>query len=165
MRLAILSSHPIQYQVPLFRRIAQQPEVKLTVLFCHDHWVRPSFDVGFGTKIQFDIPLLEGYPYRFLRNIAPRPSPSPLGLLNPEIPSLLRSGEFDAMVVHGYAALTNILALATPRRRTRLLLRGDSNILRRRPRLVRAAKRSILPMVFGQFDHFLAIGTLNAEYY
>ena len=32
VRLAYLVSHPIQYQAPLLRRIAQEPDIDLTVL-------------------------------------------------------------------------------------------------------------------------------------
>src|ERR1019366_2652640 len=35
-RLAILASHVIQYQAPLFRMLARQPEIELSVFFCSD---------------------------------------------------------------------------------------------------------------------------------
>ena len=36
VRLAYLVSHPIQYQSPLLRRIAEDPEIDLTVFFGSD---------------------------------------------------------------------------------------------------------------------------------
>ena len=33
-RLAALFSHPIQYFAPLFRWLAQEPEIDLTVYYC-----------------------------------------------------------------------------------------------------------------------------------
>ena len=36
VRLAYLVSHPIQYQAPLLRRIAQEPDIELTVFFGSD---------------------------------------------------------------------------------------------------------------------------------
>ena len=33
-RLAIVTSHVIQYQDPMFRRLAEHPSIDLTVLFC-----------------------------------------------------------------------------------------------------------------------------------
>jgi len=33
-RLAVIASHPIQYQVPLFRAVAAHPQIDLTDLFC-----------------------------------------------------------------------------------------------------------------------------------
>jgi glycosyltransferase involved in cell wall biosynthesis len=164
MRLAILSSHPIQYQAPLFRTLSTRPGVELTALFCHDHGVRPTFDPGFGRTIQYDTPLLEGYAYRFLRNVAPRPSISTTGLINLEISRVLWSGEFDAVIVHGYNTVTSALALASPRRATKLLFRGESNLSLRRSFATRATKQVFLRSLFSHADHFLSIGSLNSAY-
>ena len=40
IRLAYLVSHPIQYQAPLLRRIAQEPDIDLTVFFGSDFSVQ-----------------------------------------------------------------------------------------------------------------------------
>lgn len=66
IRLAYFVSHPIQYQAPLLRRIAQEPDIDLTVFFSSDLSVRGYHDAGFGVKVEWDIPLLEGYKYEFL---------------------------------------------------------------------------------------------------
>ncbi len=36
IRLAYFVTHPIQYQAPLLRRIAQEPDIDLAVFFCSD---------------------------------------------------------------------------------------------------------------------------------
>src|SRR6202453_2686290 len=66
VRLAYLVSHPIQYQAPLLRRIAQEPDIDLKVFFSSDASVRGYVDKGFGVHVQWDTPLLEGYNYSFL---------------------------------------------------------------------------------------------------
>jgi glycosyltransferase involved in cell wall biosynthesis len=167
MRLAVLSSHPIQYQAPLFRRLAIRLNGALEVFFCHEHGVRPSFDHGFGRVIQYDVPLTEGYRHRFLRNLAPHPSLTFRGQISPEIVPLLARGGFDAVVVHGYASVTNLLAiLGRWRHRPRVLLRGDSSILLRpAARSRRVAKQLLLRPLFRRVDHFLAAGTANRRYY
>src|SRR5271168_4646892 len=66
VRLAYLVSHPIQYQAPLLRRIAQEPDIDLTVFFGSDFSVRGYKDEGFGVGVKWDVPLLEGYEYEFL---------------------------------------------------------------------------------------------------
>lgn len=164
MHIAVLTSHPIQYQAPLYRELAARPGVRLTALFCHDHGLRPSHDPGFGQSIQFDTPLLEGYDHRFLPNLAPRPSLGPSGMFNPAIASSLIHGEFDALIVHGYTSPTTVLGLGGPRRRTRVLLRGESNLLLERSAARRATKRVFLRALFSRIDHFLSIGTLNSDY-
>ena len=66
VRLAYLVSHPIQYQAPLLRRIAQEPDIDFTVLFGSDFSVRGYTDAGFGVDVKWDIPLLDGYKHEFL---------------------------------------------------------------------------------------------------
>ncbi len=49
-RLAILASHVIQYQAPLFRMLARQPEIELSVFFCSDWGAQGYHDEGFGLE-------------------------------------------------------------------------------------------------------------------
>ena len=62
-RLAYLVSHPIQYQAPLLRYIASRKEIDLTVFFLSDFSSRKYQDPGFGARIRWDPPILEGYNY------------------------------------------------------------------------------------------------------
>src|SRR4051794_26179897 len=56
VRLAYLVSHPIQYQAPMLRRIAQEPDIDLTVFFGSDFSVRDYKDEGFGVGVKWDVP-------------------------------------------------------------------------------------------------------------
>src|ERR1700722_4701832 len=66
VRLAYLVSHPIQYQTPLLRRIAQEQDIDLTVFFGSAFSVQGYRDKGFGVAVKWDVPLLDGYNYEFL---------------------------------------------------------------------------------------------------
>ncbi len=66
VRLAYLVTHPTQYQAPLLRRIAQEPDIDLTVFFCSNFSIREFVNTGFGCVIKWDVPLLDGYNYEFL---------------------------------------------------------------------------------------------------
>jgi hypothetical protein len=46
----------------------------LKVYYCSDESVRGMKDKGFGIDLKWDIPLLEGYKYKFLKNYSPKPS-------------------------------------------------------------------------------------------
>jgi glycosyltransferase involved in cell wall biosynthesis len=165
MRIAFLSTHPIQYQAPLFRTLHARPGVHVTALFCNTHGVRPTYDREFGRTIRYDVPLLDGYESRFLSNVALSPGLTPAGLINPGVVRSLAVGEFDALIVHGYAYVTSLLSFFTPRRHTRLLFRGDSNLRGHRGPATLALKRRALRALFRRVDQFLAIGSLNQEYY
>lgn len=158
-RLGVLTSHPIQYQAPLFRALARRPELDLTVLFCSDDGARPYRDPGFQTVVAWDVPLLDGYRSVLL----PRGA---WGLGNPSVVGALRRERFDALVVHGWAHPTNWLAYATAAALgLPLLIRGESNGLREARGWRRRAKRVALGWLFRRAAAFLAIGTLNRRFY
>ncbi len=114
LRLAYFVTHPIQYQAPLLRRIAQEPDIDLKVFFGSDLSVRGYLDQGFGVPVKWDIPLLEGYDSEFLPTLSPLASGGalgPAGPLNYGVKRKLRAGQFDAVWVHGYNYLTNLQAI------------------------------------------------------
>jgi glycosyltransferase involved in cell wall biosynthesis len=174
VRLAYLVSHPIQYQAPLLRRIAQEPDIDLTVLFGSDFSVRGYRDAGFGVDVKWDVPLLDGYRHEFLPRIRDNATVTPTSPMNYGILSRLRgrngrpdSAGFDVLWVHGYAtvnALHGILAakaLGIP-----VLLRAESWLRdRERSRVKLAAKRLFFRGLRATVDAVLPIGTLNSEYW
>jgi glycosyltransferase involved in cell wall biosynthesis len=59
-------SHPIQYFSPLLKELDKV--TGLEVYYYSDASLKTGVDSGFGKKISWDIPLLEGYKYTFLKN-------------------------------------------------------------------------------------------------
>jgi glycosyltransferase involved in cell wall biosynthesis len=168
-RLAALTSHPIQHQAPLFQRLAAHPDVDLTVFFCRDLGVRGAdFDPEFGKKIQWDIPLLDGYRSVFLKNYSPRPSGASAGQVNPGIVRALFCGRYDAVLVFGWNTVTYWLAfLAAVVTRTPVLLRGENpqNQEGFKPSWKRRVKRLVLGLLFRGVSAFLYIGVENEKFY
>lgn len=110
--LGVLLSHPIQYHVPLMRKLASQPSINLTVLFMSDTGIREKHIRGYGETIKWDVPLLDGYNSEFLRNYSPRANTDSFwSRFNPGIISQLRRHRFDALILHGYSSPTEWLAL------------------------------------------------------
>ncbi len=166
-RLAYLVSHPIQYQAPLLRHIAAQPSIDLTVFFLSDLSVRSYQDSGFGVSVQWDVPLLGGYKQVFLPSLLKRDS---IGFWRPFVYGLwrhLRRGGFDALWLHGYANQANLRALAIAKSLgLKVLLRGESHLNSSDGSLAKLAIKQVVSRgLFRLFDGFLAIGTLNREYY
>ena len=171
LKLAYLVSHPIQYQAPLLRRIAQEPDIDLTVFFTSDLSMRSYKDAGFGVEVRWDVPLLEGYRSEFLPRLRDGEQLSVTRPMNYGIFSRLRGKgaerRFDALWVHGYStvnALHGILAaklLGIP-----VLLRAEP-WLKDRPRSgsTLAAKRGYFAMLRRLINAALPIGTLNAAYW
>ncbi len=167
IRLAYLVSHPIQYQAPLLRRIAAEPDLDLTVLFCSDISLRPFHNPGFGRVVGWDVPLLEGYRHRFLPVWGPRQPVTGLRPFTHGIGQILDESDFEALWVHSYARLGNIAAmLAARRRRIPVLLREEMNALSaRRSVLKRGLKRIGMAGLDRLVAAYLAIGSANHDYY
>lgn len=63
MDLKILTSHPTQYHVPLFRTLKNNG-IEIEVQYYHQGTAgRVALDKDFGIEIEWDLDLLEGYPY------------------------------------------------------------------------------------------------------
>jgi glycosyltransferase involved in cell wall biosynthesis len=165
--VAFLTSHPIQYQAPLFRALAVRDDLELTVLFCSDHGARAYHDAGFATTVRWDVPLCDGYRHEFLPNLRRGGgSASPLGLVNPGIVTALRSGRFRALVVHGWAHATNWLAFATASAiGLPFFIRGESSGLSEAGGVKGLLRQALLRQLFRRAAGLLAIGTLNRRFY
>jgi glycosyltransferase involved in cell wall biosynthesis len=168
MRIAYVTSHPIQYQAPLFRALTVHPEVSaFKAFFSWDFGVRETVDPGFGRPVLWDIPLLDGYDHVFLPNLSRTPGVERFtGLLNPSIFGELRAFRPDMIAVHGYAHATEHFAMLAGRLlRVPVWLRGESNLLPERPHAVRAAKRLGSLYLRGLLTGALAIGTHSRAYF
>ena len=171
VKLAYLVSHPIQYQAPLLRRIAQEPDIDLTVFFGSDFSLGSYQDEGFGVSVKWDVPLLDGYHHRFLPVLRDNGTQTVTTPLNYGILSALRGNrtdpKFDILWVHGYAMVNAIHGmLAAKALDIPVLLRGDM-WLRDRPR---SGPKLLLKQVFMRLlknlvSGILPVGTLNEEYW
>src|SRR5438046_2253081 len=123
MRLGILSSHPIQYQVPWFRALANAMDVQ--VFFSHQPEAKQQGE-GFGKAFQWDLDLFTGYEHQFLSNISRCPSTDHFfGCDTPQIGEIIRGGSFDACIVSGWNLKSYWQAVRACRRgRIPVLVRG-----------------------------------------
>ncbi|MGB7844848.1 MAG: glycosyltransferase [Candidatus Acidiferrum sp.] len=96
-RVLALGSHPVQYMSPLLRRMAQHPQLDLSVAYCTLRGAQSAHDPGFNTTVKWDIPLLEGYPWQEIPNRGSG-GESFWGLYNPGLWKLIRMGRFDAVL-------------------------------------------------------------------
>lgn len=159
LRLAILISHPIQYFVPVFRALAAREDIDLIVIFHSRVGVDEYFDEGFGRRVRWDIPLLDGYRHVFLSRS------KRIGGLKWSVLATLARARLDVLVMHGYSQPTNVLALFLCKiLGIEVLLRGDSN-----SQIANSTqspvKRWMKQRLIGVCDGYLAIGSDNREYY
>jgi glycosyltransferase involved in cell wall biosynthesis len=167
-RVLIVSSHPIQYNAPLYRLMAQHPKLDILVAYCSLQGAEKGVDPGFGVEVAWDVPLLEGYPWVHVPNRSPRPGIDRFfGLINPGLWKLVRQGGFDCLIVYGYAYLSFWLAILSAKSaRIPLILATDATCLA--PRDGRGwkipLKRILLPRIFGLADIVYAPSSATIEF-
>ncbi|HVU32288.1 MAG TPA: glycosyltransferase [Opitutaceae bacterium] len=165
--LAIVTSHPIQYQAPLWRELAGDGSVPFEVWFLTPHAVAPSLDREFGQTFAWDLDLLSGYPHRFLDIEAGWRLDRFDGVrLKSTWTQLLRDSGVTALWIEGWrfrtlwAAVAAARALGIP-----VWLRGENNDLAPERLAKRLWKRIALRWYFARIDWFLCIGTANRRFY
>ncbi|MEZ5353427.1 MAG: glycosyltransferase family 4 protein [Bryobacteraceae bacterium] len=166
-RLAIVATHPVQYQSHWYRALAAHPGIDLEVLYCHRAGGSDQAAAGFGVEFDWDVPLLDGYQSRFLPNRSSRPSVSTFGGVDsPEVGDAIRRGRYDAVLVSGWhfrAAWQAFRACWSAR--IPLMVRGDSTLLESRALLRRALKYLPYRLFVPRFHACLAAGSLAARYF
>lgn len=167
-RLAILAPHPVPYHVPLYRALAAHPAVRLNVLYCSDLGVSGQRDPGFGIPLRWGIPFLDGYPFRFLRNLSPFRTPGHFfSLLNPGILVTLFRERYDAVLIPGYSTASFLLGfLAAWFSQTPVFLRGETVLRPPSPFPPRALLKNVLVRTLLKGTRAcLAIGTPSHQFY
>jgi glycosyltransferase involved in cell wall biosynthesis len=93
--------------------MAQQPDLDFVVAYCSLHGSERYVDPGFNTEIQWDIPLLDDYPWIYVPNrTSHRAMSGFLRLLNPDLWYLIQRRKFDAVIIHvGYTVISFWIAL------------------------------------------------------
>jgi glycosyltransferase involved in cell wall biosynthesis len=164
--LAIVTSHPIQNQAPLWRALAAAG-VKFEVWFLTPHAVKASHDPEFGRTFAWDVNLLEGYPHRFLevRDGWDLNRFDGIRLVRPWADELRARG-VTTLWIEGwrFRALWDASA-AAQRAGIPLWLRGESHDLAPEAGWRRLVKRLLLRRLFDRVDRFLCIGAANRRFY
>lgn len=164
-RLVIATTHPIQYQAPVFRELARRFD--LTVLFLLRQTPQGQAAGGFSVEFEWDIPLLNGYHHVFANNIAKHPSTHQRkGIVLQDHEALLAGLRPEVVMTLGWfpAGYSQVINWAK-RQSVPLVCRGESNLMSGRSLLKRAAKFFYFRRLFAQFRSFAVIGRRNHEFY
>lgn len=164
--LAIITSHPIQYQAPLWRELALAG-MKFEVWFLTPHAVAASYDREFGQTFAWDLNLLEGYPYRFLPITEGWRLDRFRGIrICTRWADEFRERGVTHVWVEGWRFLEFWLAVrAAHAACLGVLLRGETHGLAPESAMRRLWKRPLLGWLFRRVDHFLCIGAANRRFY
>ena len=112
MRLAALSTHPIQYQSPLWRCLAKTPELDIHVFFGSDFSVRGYRDKDFSTTFAWDVPLTDSYAHTFLSAAPEIQGPEQLDIHLLEFRNLVKGFQPDYALLNVYTPYRFYLKLS-----------------------------------------------------
>lgn len=158
MKLGVFSTHPIQYQVPLWRWLSTNSDLDLQVFYFSDQGVSNKVDPGFNHVVIWDLPLLDGYQYKFLSK---RPIQESNFFRIASIDRFLSGQAFDVILLHGY---THKFARQLVRKKRRygykVILRGEFTEMSRRSfNWKRIPRKLYLDWFYKHVNHFCPIGT------
>ena len=166
-RLAIVTSHPIQYNAPVFKLLTEKGKADIKVFYTWGQGVLENkYDPGFGKVIEWDIPLLEGYDYSFVKNVATYPGTHHFkGIINPSLNSDIEVWKADAILVFGWSCQSHLRCLRYFHKKIPVLFRGDSTLLNEKKNARTFLRRLFLKWVYTHVDYAFYPGTNSKAYF
>ena len=167
IRLAVIITHAIQYQVPLYKEFTKHSNIDINVYYFCKWGSHEYYDPQLGKKMKWDVPMLDGYKYKFLLNLSPLDTPDKFfGLINPGIIKELVLNKYDAVIIHGYAIFSYLLAyLGAWISGTPILFRGEVVQRDNRSFMKSLIKDMFLKILFKNTGAFLSIISKSTDFY
>ena len=138
-KLAIVTTHPIQYYAPLFQRIAAEDNFSLKVFYSRLS-DETQFDPDFGRDVVWDIPLTQGYDHDSFQ------CSNKNGILN--MIHSIREFDASALMVFGWNFPGHLKVIRHFSGKIPIWFRGDSTLLDNFPWWKRTARRLWLTYVW-----------------
>lgn len=166
-RLAIITTHPIQYNAPLFVVLQQRGNIALKVFYTWGETALQSkYDPGFNKQVEWDIPLLKGYRYEFLENIAKKKGSHHYnGIINPDIIEKISQWQPDALLVFGWKFSSHLKVMRHFKNKIPVWFRGDSVLLSEKRGIKSIFKRPLLKWIYKRTDLAFYTGVNNKRYF
>lgn len=165
-KLAIIITHPIQYYSPLFQLLTKRNKIQIKVFYTWEQSQEKVLDKKFGKEIKWDIPLLSGYDYTFVKNTSKNPGSAHFtGVINPTLINEIKQWQAGALLVFGWNHHSHFKAMRYFKGKIPVYFRGDSTLLDEKKSIKTFARRVWLKFVYRYIDYAFHVGTNNKNYY
>ena len=163
-RLAVVCTHPIQYNVPWFRLLANQERLSVRTFYTWHANGQGAYDPDFDRKIAWDIPLLEGYDWEL---VAPRKSISRKCFwnINRNITDAISSWSADAVLVLGWNYYSHVHCMRYFSGKIPVYFRGDSTLLDSHTGYRSTLRHMLLTHIYKYVDTAFFVGKNNYDYF
>jgi glycosyltransferase involved in cell wall biosynthesis len=169
IRLAALANTPIHYRALLYRRVAIDPRLDLTVFFASEAGLA---DMGYGAPGVLEQNVLDGYRSEFLRRASRKQvvdayadPESPWALRDPDIVRALTEGRYEVLWLHGYNYVVHLLAAATMRLRGLPIMFREEQTLMHPRGVIKAAIKEIALRALFKGSYGLYIGSESKRWF
>ncbi len=166
-RLAIVTTHPIQYNAPLFQLLESRGIIKIHVYYTWSQSQKEVYDEKFAVKRSWDVPLLDGYTYEFVHNTSFKPDSNRFfGIINPGLKKKINTRNFDAVLIYRWSVWSHLKLMFSIRGKTKLWFRGDSHLHSAKESFIKKIiKQTALRIIYGKVDLFFYAGRMNQQYF
>jgi len=166
-KLAIVSTHPIQYNSPWYQLLNQRGKIEIKVFYTWSQTAKgPKYEPDFKRTVEWDIPLLEGYAYAFVENVAKEPGSHHFkGIDNPALNKTIEAWKPDVLLIIGWSYKSHLACLRYFKGRVPVLFRGDSTLLDETKGAKTILRRVFLTWVYKHIDKALYVGANNKAYF
>ncbi len=165
-KLAIITTHPIQYNAPLFRLLSKREKISIKVFYTWSQSKEEVYDARFGLKRSWDIPLLDGYEHEFVTNTSKHPDSNRfLGIINPGLIKKIKAEQFDALLVYRWSVFSHLKIMQSFGGQTKLFFRGDSHLQNKTNGIKTFCKLFLLKWIYQKVDKAFYVGLHNRNYF
>lgn len=165
-KVAFILTHPIQYFSPFFRELSKRDKIKFKVFYTIGDNAS-SFDTGFNLNVKWDVDLLSGYEFAFLKNTSKIPSTNTFnGIDNPDIISIINKYNPDKIVVYGWSYKSHLNLLKYYKNKKTIYFRGDSTFIDNQNVFKNTIRALFLNFfVYKYVDFAFYVGKNNRDYF
>lgn len=164
-KLAIVHTHPVQYNAPLYQLLTERGNIEIKVFYTWSQWKENKLDKAFGRVVEWDVPLLEGYAYSFVENKAAKPGLHFMGINNPALFAEIKEWGSDAVLVYGWNYRSHLALMRQAAECMPVYFRGDSHLLNQESFLKKTIKKVFLNWVYKPVHLAFYVGSHNKRYY
>ncbi len=165
-KIAIVTTHPIQYYAPLFKLLSKEREFNVKVFYTWSQSQSAKYDPGFGKTIEWDIPLLNGYSFEFVENISKDPGTHHYnGIINPQLVEKIENFGAEAVLIVGWSFDSHFKVMKYFKGKIPVIFRGDSHLLDPIGKIKNLIRKISLRYIYSFVDYALYVGKNNKDYF
>jgi glycosyltransferase involved in cell wall biosynthesis len=167
-KLLIISTHPIQYNAPLFNYLSGSGNFELKVFYTNGQPDDKIFDKEFGKERSWKIDLLKGYDHEFLENKGYSSLlPSFFSIVNPQITQRIDAFKPSMIIIYGWNYFSHLQILLKYNGKVPIVFRGDSTSIDDDEKNIFHLyfRYKFLKWVYRRTDYILSPGSASDTYF